>query len=178
MRLNRRQLIILGISVAACLAYLPTLQPDISASPNPYLIDVGNNQNALSQWGALHGTAYPLYSLTGAVFVAAMRLISLSPAAAAGLFSTAWSIAALIALFVLIETWLNDKPLAAMAVGLLGLNWLYWLHSSIAEVYTLTDFVVILALWLAIKAERTGGARYLYGLAICCGMAVLCRPPC
>ena len=161
-----------GIILMALVAYLPTLQPDISASPNLYLTDVGNNQNALSRWGALHGSAYPLYSFTGNVFVSLWRLLGMEPAMAAGLYSTLWAIAALVMLFVLIDTWLEDKIAGVLGVGLLGLNWVFWLHSSIAEVYSFTSFVVISAMWLAIKADRTRRPGYLYGLAICGAMAV------
>lgn len=161
-----------GIILAALVAYLPTLQPDISASPSLYLTDVGNNQNALSRWGALHGSAYPLYSFTGNVFVSLLRPLGIAPAMAAGLYSTLWAIAALVMLFLLIDAWLGDKIVGSLVVGLLGLNWVFWLQSSIAEVYSLALFVVISAIWLAIKADRTRRPVYLYGLAICCAMAV------
>ncbi len=161
-----------GIILLALVAYLPTLQPDISASPNLYLTDVGNNQNALSRWGALHGSAYPLYSFTGNVFVSLVRPLGIAPAVAAGLYSTVWAIAALVMLFVLVDTWLQDKTAGVLVVGLLGLNWVFWLHSSIAEVYSLASFVVIGAVWLAVKADRTRQPVYLYGLAICCAMAI------
>src|SRR5512136_2360216 len=98
-----------GIILISLVAYLPTLQPDISASPSLYLTDVGNNQNALSRWGALHGSAYPLYSFTGNVFVSLWRLLGMEPAMAAGLYSTMWAIAALVMLFILVDAWLQDK---------------------------------------------------------------------
>jgi hypothetical protein len=100
---------VVGIILIALVAYLPALQPDISASPSLYLTDVGNNQNALSRWGALHGSAYPLYSFTGNVFVSLLRPLGIAPAVAAGLYSTLWAIAALVMLFVLVDTWLQDK---------------------------------------------------------------------
>jgi hypothetical protein len=163
--------IILGIISAALVAYLPTLMTDISATDNPYFIDVGSNMNALAQWGTLHGSAYPLYSFTGAVFVSIFRLF-MTPAAAASLYSTVWAIAALIVLYVFLVEWLNDRGVAIAAVGLLGFGWAYWLFASYAEVYSLSTFVLVLALYFALKADRTREAKYLYGLALCCGLSI------
>ncbi len=172
MNWRRDRLIILGIIAAALAAYLPTLMTDISATDNSYFIDVGSNMNALAQWGTLHGSAYPLYSFTGAVFVAVMRLTGLSPAGAASLYSTLWGIATLIVLYIFLVEWRGDRVLALAAVGLLGFSWAYWLFSSYAEVYTLSAFVVVVALWCALKADRTRQVKYLYGLAVCCGLSI------
>jgi len=172
MNWRRDRLSILGIVVAALAAYLPALMTDISATDNSYFIDVGSNMNALAQWGTLHGSAYPLYSFTGAVFVAMVRLSGLTPAAAASLYSTLWGIATLIGLYAFLVEWRGDRILALAAVGLLGFSWAYWLFSSYAEVYTLSAFAIVLALWCALKADRTRQTKYLYGLALCCGLSV------
>lgn len=159
------------IIAVALTAYLPTLMTDISATDNSYFIDVGSNMNALAQWGTLHGSGYPLYSFTGAVFVAIFRNF-MTPAAAASLYSTLWGVAALIMLYGLLVEWRRDRALALIATGVLGFSWAFWLFASYAEVYTLSAFVGILALYCALKADRTGKARYLYGLAVCVGLSV------
>src|SRR3974377_1797287 len=64
--------IVLIITVA-CAAYLPTVMPDISASPNSNFTDVGNVQIALNLWGTLHTSGFPLFSLLGAFFVLVVR---------------------------------------------------------------------------------------------------------
>lgn len=168
-RIDRWVLIL--IVAAALAAYLPTLMTDISATDNPYFIDVGSNMNALAQWGTLHGSAYPLYSFTGAVFVALFRNF-MTPAAAASLYSTVWGVAALVMLYVLLVEWRHDRVLALIATGVLGFSWAFWLFASYAEVYTLSAFVGVLALYCALKADRTRDARYLYGLAVCAGLSV------
>jgi len=159
------------IVVAALMAYLPTLMTDISATDNSYFIDVGSNMNALAQWGTLHGSAYPLYSFTGAVFVSIFRNF-MPPAAAASLYSTLWGVAALLLLYVLLVEWRRDRVLALIATGVLGFSWAFWLFASYAEVYTLSAFIGVAALYCALKADRTREARWLYGLAVCAGLSV------
>jgi hypothetical protein len=164
--------IYLLIIVAACAAYLPTVQPVISASNLSYFTDVGSVQDALNVWGTLHSSGYPLFSLTGAAFVALTKALGVIPAAAASLFSTVWAIAALIVFYAFIKLWLNDRLIALLVTALLGVGWMFWMFASVAEVYTLSWFVTGAALWLALKADRTRQARYLYGLAVCAGMVV------
>jgi len=164
--------IYLLIIVAAGAAYLPTVQPVISASNLSYFTDVGSVQDALNLWGTLHSSGYPLFSLTGAAFVSLLKLIGVVPAAAASLFSTVWAIAALIMFYAFIKTWLTDRLIALLATLILGAGWMFWMFASVAEVYTLSWFIIITACWLAVKADRTRHVRYLYGLAVCAGLVV------
>ncbi len=169
---HKRFLPVVLISVGACAAYLPTVMPDISANPNSYFTDVGNVQNALSLWGTLHSSGYPLFSLAGAVFVTVLRAIGVAPAAAASLFSTVWAIAALVVFYRLIVAWRHDRWVAIVVTGLLGVGWAYWLFASYAEVYSFSYFIVAVALYAAVRADQTGQARWLYVLAVCAGMSV------
>ena len=50
--------------------YLSTLQTIPNGSENYYMIDVGETQNVLNQWGTLHATGYPLYVMVGNALVA------------------------------------------------------------------------------------------------------------
>jgi hypothetical protein len=163
---------LVGICLVALVVYLPALLTDISATDNPYFTDVGSIQDALGLWGTLHGSAYPLYAFTGALFVTALRLAGVTPAAAASLYSTVWSIATLWIFYILLVDWRGRRWLALAVVSLLGLSWAYWLFSSYAEVYTLSLFFIVLAWWCALRADRTRQARYLYGLAICVAMSI------
>jgi hypothetical protein len=171
-KLQDNRIIILLIVIAACIAYLPTAQPDISATSLGVFTDVGNVQNALSQWGTLHSTGYPLFSFLGAVFVSLLRLIGVAPALAASLFSTFWAILTLVVFYLFIAEWLADRSAALIATLLLGVGWAYWLFASYAEVYSFSTFVIVAAFWLALKADRSRKTIYLYGLALCCGMVV------
>ena len=88
MSVQRKDLLLSLLIIAlACVAYVPTVMPDISASPHHYFTDVGNVQNALNLWGTLHSSGYPFFSLTGALFVAVLRGLGVVPAAAASLFT-------------------------------------------------------------------------------------------
>ena len=173
MSLQRKHLLpIILIIAVACAAYLPTVMPDISASPNRYFIDVGNVQNALSVWGTLHSSGYPLFSLLGAIFVAVVRSLGTSPAAAASLFSTVWAIATLVVFYCLIVVWRNDRLVALVVTALLGVSWAYWLFASYAEVYSFAYFIIALALYAAVKADQSRRAGWLYMLAVCGGLSV------
>src|SRR5512139_942068 len=112
-----------GIGLVALIAYLPTLLTDISGTSNPYFTDVGSIQDALSLWGTLHGSAYPLYAFTGALFVSLLRLIGVTPAAGSSLYSLVWSIATLWMFYILLMEWRGKRWLALAAVGLLGFSW-------------------------------------------------------
>ena len=166
------RLLIVILVVAACAAYLPTAMPDISASPNSYFTDVGNVQNALSLWGTLHSSGYPVFSFVGAVFVTVLQGIGVAAAAAASLFSTVWAIGTLVVLYLFIATWLNDRAVAVAVTALFGLGWAYWLFASYAEVYSFTYFVVAVALYAALRADQTRQVRWLYVLAVCGGLSV------
>ena len=170
--LRQDRLLIALIVVAASVAYLPTAQPDISASSHRYFTDVGNVQNALSQWGTLHSSGYPLFSLGGAAFVAVLRVCGVMPALGASLFSTVWAIGALVVFYLSIVVWLKDRLAAVAVTALLGLGWAYWLFGSYAEVYSLAYFVVVLSLCAALTVDRTRQTNWLYVLAICLGMVV------
>jgi hypothetical protein len=173
MSVQRKDLLLCLLIIAlACVAYAPTVMPDISASPNQYFTDVGNVQNALNLWGTLHSSGYPFFSLTGALFVAVLRGVGVVPAAAASLFSTVWSIAALVVFYGLVVAWRNDRAVALTVTVLLGAGWAYWLFASYAEVYSLAYFVMAVALYAAVKADQTGQVRWLYVLAVCGGMSI------
>ncbi len=169
---HKNLLLVLLIIALACAAYLPTVMPDISASPHPYFTDVGNVQNALNLWGTLHSSGYPLFSLVGAFFVALLRGIGVVPAAAASLFSTVWAIATLVVFYQLIVVWRGDRVVALAVTALLGLGWAYWLFASYAEVYSFAYFIVVVALYAAVKADQTRQDRWLYVLAVCGGLSV------
>ena len=103
------RLIPLAIVIVAALFYLTTLQPSIADASSPYLRDVGNAQNALSRWGTLHGSGYPLYAFSGSLFVALLRGLGVEPALAAGLYSTLWAVATLVVLYAFLVAWLDDS---------------------------------------------------------------------
>jgi len=94
---------IIGFLVLAILlmAYLTTLQTIPNGSEHYYMIDVGETQNVLNQWGTLHATGYPLYVIVGNILVAGLRVLGVSVATAPGVTSLIYGMIALALIYVL-----------------------------------------------------------------------------
>jgi hypothetical protein len=132
------------------LLYLPTLETIPNGSDHYYMADVGETQIVLNLWGTLHATGYPLYVIIGNLLVSAMRALGVSPAAAPGLVSMLWGIAALALVYVL-ALHVTDRPLPSIALTIVfGLTRKVWLHSVIAETYTMGLAILALLLLLAL----------------------------
>jgi len=83
------------------MAYLTTLQTIPNGSEHYYMIDVGETQNVLNQWGTLHATGYPLYVIVGNILVAGLRVLGVSVATAPGVTSLIYGMIALALIYVL-----------------------------------------------------------------------------
>lgn len=154
--------------------YLATLQTIPNGSEHYFMIDVGETQIVLNVWGTLHATGYPLYILLSAPLTAAFRALGAAPAAAPGLVSLAWMLAALGLVYALAWRLLWETPgaalLAAAATILLGLTRTVWIHAVIAEIYSFG--LLLLAGLLALALWPGAGRRRVYGLALLGGMGV------
>ena len=151
--------------LGSLLVFLSTLQWGVNGSQSAYATDVGEIQNALPRWGTIHFTGYPLYTLLGSLFVSAVRLGGLEPAAAASLFSALWGAAGSILLvFLGIELGI-PRPLGALTSLLMSLALSVWIDGSLAEVHTMSMALIIASLWLALRFRRTGNRRDLLWLA-------------
>jgi hypothetical protein len=150
--------------------YFWTLQTIPNGSGHAYMIDVGETQVTLNVWGTLHPTGYPLYTLLGNIFTWPLRALGLNPAALAGLFSMLWTALALWLLYHLLHHWTQEPWLAALLIGLLGLMRSIWIHSVIAEVYSL-GLVFLIALWhLSLYPHGWGNRRVLLWVALVWGL--------
>jgi hypothetical protein len=89
---------VLGILLVV---YLSTLQTIPNGSEHYYMIDVGETQNVLNEWGTLHATGYPLYVIVGNILVAIMRVLGVSAATAPGVTSLIYGLVALGLIYVL-----------------------------------------------------------------------------
>ncbi len=94
---------IIGFITLAILlvVYLTTLQTIPNGSEHYYMIDVGETQSVLNQWGTLHATGYPLYVMVGNVLVAGLRVLGVSAATAPGVTSLIYGMIALGLIYVL-----------------------------------------------------------------------------
>jgi hypothetical protein len=154
--------------VLLLLIYSGTLQRDINGSGDKYMIDVGETQVALNVWGTLHATGYPLFTLLSGALTHAMRVVGLSPAAAASAASTIWSLAALAGAYRLFVRLTDGAGLwAAGTVGVLGLVETIWIHSVVAEVYSFSLLLVSLLLLLGVElAERWDEGRWALAMVL------------
>lgn len=130
-----RRLIGLAALTILILIYLTTLQTIPNGSEHYYMIDVGETQNVLNQWGTLHATGYPLYVIVSNVLVTLLRALGMDSATAPGVTSLIYAVVAL-GLIYLLALEVTQKPwLAAGMVLLFGLTRTVWVHAAIAEVY-------------------------------------------
>ncbi len=170
---TRRAWYVYGVALAALIAfYTPTLLTIPAGGMTAYMDDVGEIQVALNVWGTIHHTGYPLFALTGNLFVSIARAVGVDPALAPTLHSLWWGVLAL-SIFYWLSFSLTKRPFAAVAgMILLGLTRSVWVHQVIAEVYSLTFFFVILLFAAAVTPRKSPPARRVLLLALIGGFGV------
>ncbi|MBK8022050.1 MAG: DUF2723 domain-containing protein [Chloroflexi bacterium] len=152
--------------------YLSTLQTIPNGSEHYYMIDVGETQIVLNVWGTLHATGYPLFTMTGSIAVTVLKAFGIPAATAPALVSLLWGLGALTVMFVLARhvtpqrRWLT----AACLIVVYGLTRTVWIHQVIAEIYSMTLFVMATLLFLALCRPPIPGR--LYWLALLGGIAL------
>ncbi len=169
--ISRRRAVFLGLGALAAV-YLLALQRDINGSGDPYMIDVGEIQVALNLWGTVHHTGYPLYTVLGASLVSLFKLVGVNPAASASLVSWVFGAAALGVMYALLDARRVRPALAALLMMALGLTRSFWIHSVVAEVYSLYALFVALAIWWVFKDARRWQMRDWMVAALILGLGV------
>lgn len=168
-----RRVAIVGSALVAFLIYLTTLQTIVNGSLHPYATDVGEIQNALPRWGTLHFPGYPLYSLTGSIFVTLFRVIGVQPAVSGAIYSALWG-AVGVGLLVILCLHYQVRPGTAVLAGLMyALTTSIWVDASMAEIVTMTMGLTLGALLVGIQFSRTGDRKALFWLAVLSSQAVL-----
>ncbi len=148
--------------------YLSTLQTIPNGSEHYYMIDVGETQNVLNQWGTLHATGYPLYVMVSNVLVIGLHALGIDAATAPAVTSLIYGMIALALLYVL-ALHMTDKPLLSGGVVVLfGMTRTVWVHNSIAEVYSFGLLLLIALLLIALWRNPIRGR--VYGLALLGGI--------
>lgn len=164
------------VGTVLCLAisvlYLATLQVDVSGSSDRFMKDVTEFQLVLNLWGTAHPTGYPLYALLGNAFTHAVRMLGMSPAGSASLFSMIWATGAVGLVYAIGVELTKRRWLSALPAALLAASRTFWLHSVIAEVYSFGIFLAALILWLAIRLTETRRDGYAIWLGLALGLAV------
>jgi hypothetical protein len=159
--------------VVLLLIYSGTLQRDVNGSGSGYMLDVGEIQVALNLWGTVHYTGYPLFTVLGASLTHALRAVGLSPAGAASAVATLWSLLGLAGVYgLLLRVTEGERGLAALVVLALGLIETFWVHSVVAEVYSLGLFLTSLTLLAAMKLADGWNERYWWLMVALLGIGV------
>lgn len=169
---SSRRGVILITAFLALLLFLSTLQVGVNGSPHRYATDVGEIQNALPRWGTIHFTGYPLYTALGSLFVNALQLLGVAPAAAASLYSALWGAVSIGLLAWLILELDAPPPVAAVASLLFALSVSMWVDSSLAELHSMTMALTFAALLAAVRFYQEADPAALYWLAFLSGQGV------
>ena len=164
MPLPRRSLwIALAVALAALL-YLSTVQTIINGGGHPYVTDVGEHQNALPRWGTIHHSGYPQWTALGSLFVSALRVVGVEPAAGVSLYALVWGLVT-VALLVLLAMELGAAgPFAALGALTAAVATSVWMDASIGELHTATMALTLAALIFAVRFGRDGARADLLWL--------------
>ncbi len=146
------------------LIFLSTIQTDINGSEHAYATDVGEIQNALARWGTLHQTGYPLFSLSGSIFVTALRGVGIAPAFGASLYSMLWGLISIWLMMTLARELGATPRYAALGAIIAALSTSFWVDASLAELHTFTIAFSLATLLYALRFGRTGKPRDLFWL--------------
>lgn len=171
--MNRNAYHLIGAAlllIALTAFYALTMQTIPNGSSHYYMIDAGETQIILNNWGTLHATGYPLYVITGNIITDIASLFGMDPATSPGFVSLVWTISGLALFGWLILHLTARAELALGAVVLLGLSRTVWLHSGVAEVYAFN--LVILAGLLLLAFWRGPIPGRVYWLALLGGIAI------
>ena len=162
--LHRRSLwIALAVALAALL-YLSTVQTIINGGGHPYVTDVGEHQNALPRWGTIHHSGYPQWTALGSLFVSALRVVGVEPAAGVSLYALVWGLVT-VALLVLLAMELGAAgPFAALGALTAAVATSVWMDASIGELHTATMALTLAALIFAVRFGRDGARADLLWL--------------
>ena len=155
--------------IVACF-YFSTLMWDINGSDLRYAVDVGEYQVAMSLWGTVHPTGTPLYMMLGSPIVTMLDYVGMEPTAGASFFSLFWAVGSVIIVVVILLE-MSVAPVLASVIGVaIGLTKSMWIHASIAEVYSLWMFLLLLALYISLKLEDGWSDKMGWLLALVTGL--------
>lgn len=152
-----------GVGVAALLAYLLTMYPDMAGG------DSGEIAAAVASGGVIHPPGYPLYTLLAKLFV---HLPFRTLAWRLGLMSAMSDAAAAALLCLGVSRWSRSCWAGVAAAGLLALSPGIWEYAICPEVFALNNLMVALLLLLAVAYADTKNPRYAYAGALVFGLGL------
>jgi hypothetical protein len=138
--------------------------------------DLITHQYAQVQARPSNAPGYPLYTMLGWLwFHLGMVLLRpfFNPIEILSLYSTIWSLAALITLYILVlETTEGNWPVAALCTLFFTVTYFFWYYSISTEQYTSAVFQVLLIVLFAFRWERSGQDKYILLLALMVGLVL------
>ena len=152
-----------GVGVAALLAYLFTMYPDIAGG------DSGEIVAAVASGGVIHPPGYPLYSLLGKLFV---HLPWRTLAWRLGLMSAVCDAAAAALLCLGVARWSRSAWAGVAAAGLFAFSPGIWEYAICAEVFALNNLMVASLLLLAVLYADSRNSRYALAAALVFGLGL------
>lgn len=158
--------------VVFLLATLPLLQRIPNGSDHYYMIDVGEVQIVLNNWGTLHATGYPLYTILGNLLTDALTALGTPAVVAPAWVSWAWGMLATGLLWRLWARLSGQAWLAVLAVLALLLTRTVWIHMVIAEIYSFGWLLLVVLLGWALSPPTSTPTQRIYLLALGGGLAV------
>ncbi len=190
MKIPKRLWILLGVAVVSALAYSTTIMYSFNGGDSPYTDDTGEFQLALTLWGVAHHTGYPLYMLLGSPFVNLLRVFGVPPALGASLFSTMWTLIAVVGVAMIVwrltqrhedsksqNLFIAHRSLfivhSSFFIALIfALTRSIWIHASIAEVYALNMAFEVVIIWLTLDLMEKWDDQRGWLLAFVAGLGV------
>jgi hypothetical protein len=157
-----------GLAIAALVLYASTLTRGLLQG------DALDLQTAMVTLGVPHATSYPLFTMLGWVWV---HLVPWGEAATRASLLSALFGALTVAMVYRLALDLTGRHLAALAGAIsLGLSYVFWTQTSIAEVYTLNTLLLTLVLAFLWRWEAEQGGprspRYLLLAALVYGLGL------
>lgn len=126
--------------------------------------------------GIAHPPGYPLYTLLGYVFT---HIPVGSVAFRLNFTSTLFHSLALLFLFLSLIKMTRNRAASAIATAALGLSYIFWFYSLLAEVFSFNDLFVTLLIFVAllvrerwIEDERKKSLNYLMLLVFLCALSL------
>ncbi len=161
-----------AVGLAFFLLYFLT-SADVWELPSFFAMDGAEYLIVSQNLGIDHPPGHPLYLIFGSLF---SRLPFDHPDKTLIFMSSFWGAAAIALLYASIF-FLTGKRLAALISScMMGLSYLFWLHSAIIEVYTLQSCVQILFLFFGVLLARSGNYRYALALSFSLGLISSINP--
>lgn len=158
---------VVGSALALFLVYLRTTAPTVMPG------DAGEFQFAAWGFWLAHPTGYPLYLLLGGLWQHILPFGD--PAFRLNLFSAFVSALAVGLSFLVFFRVSQNRGAALIAALAFGVSATFWSQATIAEVYALNTFFVVLLMYLALKARDVDSPhrdKYLAALAFTFGLSL------